>query len=278
VTGASRGIGLATAKVLAQEGAHVFGAARHITAELSELGPHAYAVDLSQPGGAEELVEHVTRKSERLDILVNNVGAGDAVALGGFLDVTDEQWRANLDVTLMSAVRMSRAAVPFLMKSRGAIVNVSSINSKVPSAGPVAYTIAKTALTALSKSLAEEFGPEGVRVNTVSPGALRTSLWDGKDRFGSSVAAALGVEHEAFLSEIPARFQMTTGRITEADEVANLIAFLVSDRIPNVVETGFPKGVINVVTGAGHPVGPVWIDYPGKLRDNRKYLFPFAAS
>ena len=72
-------------------------------------------------------------------------------------------------------------------------------------------------------------------MNTVSPGAVRTSLWDGKDRFGSSVAAALGIEHDEFLSEIPARFQMTTGRITEADEVASLIAFLVSDRIPNVV-------------------------------------------
>ena len=94
---------------------------------------------------------------------------------------------------------------------------------EVPSAGPVAYTTAKTALTALSKSLAEEFGPQGVRVNTVSPGAVCTSLWEGKDRFGSSVAAAFGVEHEAFLSEIPARFQMTTGRITEAEEVANLI-------------------------------------------------------
>jgi NAD(P)-dependent dehydrogenase (short-subunit alcohol dehydrogenase family) len=85
------------------------------------------------------------------------------------------------------------------------------INSKVPSVGPVAYTTAKTALTALSKSLAEEFGPQGVRVNTVSPGAVRTSLWEEAGRFGSSVAAALGVEHDAFLSEIPARFQITSG-------------------------------------------------------------------
>lgn len=170
-----------------------------------------------------------------MDILVNNVGAADAVSLGGFLDVTDEQWRANLDVTLMSAVRTSRAAVPFLVKSHGAIVNVSSINSKVPSAGPVAYTTAKTALTALSKSLVEESGPEDVRVNTVSPGAVRTSLRDG--RTASAVLSPLlwGSSTRRFLSEIPARFQMTTGRITEANEVANLIAFLVSDRIPNVV-------------------------------------------
>jgi NAD(P)-dependent dehydrogenase (short-subunit alcohol dehydrogenase family) len=235
ITGASRGIGLATAKILAQEGARVFGAARQITPELAEISPHALEVDLSQPGGAERLLEHVMQNAEGLDILINNLGAGDAVSLGGFLDVTDEQWRANLDITLMSAIWMSRAAMPHLLKSRGAILNVSSINSKVPSNGPIAYTTAKTALAALSKSLAEEFGPQGVRVNTVSPGAVRTSLWEGENRFGSSVANAFGLEHDVFLSELPARFQMTTGRITEAEEVANLIAFLVSDRIPNVV-------------------------------------------
>jgi NAD(P)-dependent dehydrogenase (short-subunit alcohol dehydrogenase family) len=235
VTGASRGIGLATAKLLVQQGAQVFGAARQITPELSAVSPHAFAVDLSEQGGAQRLVAHVMQHSGQLDILVNNVGAGDAVSLGGFLDVTDAQWRANLDVTLMSTVWMSRAALAYLLKSRGAIVNVSSINSKVPSTGPVAYTTAKAALSALSKSMSEEFGPQGVRVNTVSPGAVRTSLWEDKNRFGSSVAAAFGMEHEAFLSQLPARFQMTTGKITEADEVANLIAFLVSDRIPNVV-------------------------------------------
>ncbi|NTJ68612.1 SDR family oxidoreductase [Agrobacterium rhizogenes] len=235
VTGASRGIGLATVKVLVQEGVKVFGAARTVTPELLALSPDALAVDLSSAEGAPKLMAHISSRSDRIDILVNNVGAGDAVALGEFLDVTDEQWHANLDITLMSAVWMSRAVLPALLKSRGAMINVSSINSKVPSAGPVAYTTAKTALTAFSKSLAEEFGPQGVRINTVSPGAVRTSLWEGADSFGSTVAAAFGVTHEALLSEIPARFQMTSGRITEADEVANLIAFLASDRIPNVV-------------------------------------------
>lgn len=235
VTGASRGIGLATVKALEQEGVKVFGAARTLTPELLALSSEALAVDLSRADGAPKLIGHVLSRSEGIDILVNNVGAGDAVALGGFLDVTDEHWRANLDITLMSAVWMSRAALPALLESRGTIINVSSINSKVPSAGPIAYTTAKTALAALSKSLSEEFGPQGVRVNTVSPGAVRTSLWEGAGRFGSSVAAALGVTHEALLSEIPTRFQMTSGRITEADEVASLIAFLASDRIANVV-------------------------------------------
>jgi NAD(P)-dependent dehydrogenase (short-subunit alcohol dehydrogenase family) len=235
ITGASRGIGFATAKLLAQEGAKVFGAARHITPELLEFSPDAYAVDLALAGGAEQLVQHVSGKGGRIDILINNVGAGDAVALGSFLTVTDAQWQANLDVNLLTCIRMSRAALPHLIKSRGAMVNVSSINAKVPSTGPVAYTTSKAALTALSKSLAEEFGPQGVRVNTVSPGAVRTSLWEDENRFGSSVAAAFGVDHATFLQELPTRFQMTTGRITEADEVASLIAFLVSDRIPNVV-------------------------------------------
>ncbi|WP_353622939.1 SDR family oxidoreductase [Rhizobium lusitanum] len=226
---------MATAEVLAREGVRVFGAARNLTPEILACSPEAFAVDLSCPDGAPKLVEHVLSRAEGIDILINNVGAGDAVALGGFLDVADDQWRANLDVTLMSTVWMSRAVLPELLKSRGTIINVSSINSKVPSAGPIAYTTAKTALAALSKSLSEEFGPQGVRVNTVSPGAVRTSLWEGKGRFGGSVAAAFGVDHKTFMSEIPARFQMTSGRITEADEVANLITFLTSDRISNVV-------------------------------------------
>ncbi|MGK5559380.1 SDR family NAD(P)-dependent oxidoreductase, partial [Actinomadura kijaniata] len=85
------------------------------------------------------------------------------------------------DLNLMSAVRVSRFALPRLVERGGAIVNVSSVNSRLPSAGPIAYSAAKAALTAFGKSLNEEFGPRGVRVNTVSPGVVRTGIWDDPD-------------------------------------------------------------------------------------------------
>ncbi|MCB5205497.1 SDR family oxidoreductase [Neorhizobium sp. T786] len=235
VTGASRGIGFATVKSLIREGVTVFAAARHITPELESSGANTFEADLARPDGAVRFAEHAVARAGHIDILVNNIGAGDAVTLGGFLDVTDDQWRSNLDVTLMSSIWMSRSALPHLLETGGAIVNVSSINSKMPSVGPIAYTTAKTALAALTKSLAEEFGPRGVRVNAVSPGAVKTSLWTGEGRFGSSVAAAMGVPLQKFLAALPGQFQITSGRITEADEVADLIAFLVSARAANIV-------------------------------------------
>lgn len=132
------------------------------------------------------------------------------------------------------AVRVSRAALPSLIERGGVIVNVSSINSRLPAAGPVAYSAAKAALTSLGKSLAEEFGPRGVRVNTVSPGAVRTAIWEDPDGFGGKIAAGAGVEHAAFLAQLPTAFGITSGRITEPGEVASLITFLLSGVAGNV--------------------------------------------
>jgi NAD(P)-dependent dehydrogenase (short-subunit alcohol dehydrogenase family) len=169
-----------------------------------------------------------------IDLLVNNVGGGDDVHPAGFLDTGDTQWTRVLELNLLAAVRTTRATLPSLLERRGAIVNVSSINSRLPAAGPVAYSAAKAALAALGKSLAEEFGPRGVRVNTVSPGVVRTSIWEDPDGFGARVAAAVGAGHQEFLRGMPAALGITTGRITEPDEVAALIAFLLSDVAGNI--------------------------------------------
>lgn len=91
------------------------------------------------------------------------------------------------------------------------------------------------ALAVLTKSLAEEFGPPGARINTVSPGAVKTSLWTGEGRFGATVAAAMEADHATFLDALPGQFQITSGRITEVGEVADLIAFLVSARAANIL-------------------------------------------
>ncbi|MGW2630271.1 oxidoreductase [Streptomyces chattanoogensis] len=234
VTGASRGIGLATVRTLIDEGVRVVGAARTITPELKESGALPVSADLGTADGVTTLMESAFAELGGIDLLVNNVGAGDAVEPAGFLDTDDAQWASIFDLNLLSAVRISRAALPSLIERRGALVNVSSVNSRLPAAGPVAYSAAKAALTSLGKSLAEEFGPQGVRVNTVSPGVVRTAIWEDPDGFGGKVAAGAGAEHAAFLRQLPDAFAITTGRITEPQEVASLITFLLSDVAGNI--------------------------------------------
>jgi NAD(P)-dependent dehydrogenase (short-subunit alcohol dehydrogenase family) len=237
VTGAGRGIGLAIARALANEGVRVVGAARTITSELDKVTVAAVSADLATAEGAVTLVDAALSELGGIDILINNVGGGDAdqLGLGGFLDVDDEQWQELFNLNLFSAVWMTRAALPNLLDRRGAIVNIASINSHVPAVGPVGYSEAKAALTAFSKRLSEEFGPRGVRVNTVSPGVVGSSLWRDPRGFGARVAAANGVGHQEFLAAIPEQFGMASRRITEPEEVAALIAFLVSDVAANII-------------------------------------------
>jgi NAD(P)-dependent dehydrogenase (short-subunit alcohol dehydrogenase family) len=237
VTGASRGIGLATARAFTAQGARVIGAARTITPELAATGAHAVAADLTTPGGVSRLIQ----EAGDLDVLVNNVGGGDgaASAVHGFLDVEDAEWRSLFDVNFFTAVRVTRAALPALIARHGVIVNVSSVGARVPSAGPVAYNTAKAALTALGKALAEEFGPAGVRVVTVSPGPVRTAIWEAPGGLGAQLAAAANTGHEEFLAQVPAAMGMTTGRFTEPDEVAQLIAYLASPQAASITGADF---------------------------------------
>jgi NAD(P)-dependent dehydrogenase (short-subunit alcohol dehydrogenase family) len=251
VTGASRGIGLAVAEALSREGARVVGAARTITPALKAASIEAVPADLSTPEGARNVIDTALALGGGIDILVNNVGAGDAdqLALGGFLDAGDAQWHDLLSLNLFSAVWAARAALPSLVERRGAIVNVASINARVPATGPVGYSEAKAALVAFGKRLSEEFGPQGVRVNTVSPGPVGTGLWRDPEGFGAKVAAAAGSTHEDFLTAMPAAFGITTGRIAEPEEVAALIAFLASPAAGSLIgaDIVIDGGVIKTV-------------------------------
>ena len=133
VTGASAGIGLAICKALAAEGVHVIAGARTRSAELDALGGsvEAVTVDLATPAGPAELVA-VALAHGRVDIVVNNVGVAP-MRLTGFLDVTDEQWLATMNLNLMAAVRTVRAALPAMIAAgRGSIVTTSSVNSFLP--------------------------------------------------------------------------------------------------------------------------------------------------
>ncbi|WP_433323225.1 SDR family oxidoreductase [Spirillospora sp. CA-294931] len=232
VTGASRGIGLAIVEALTAEGMHVVAAARTVTPELEKTGAECVPADLSTPGGPAALIE----RAGAVDLLVNNVGGGDGGEgqTDGFLAFDDEQWRRSFDLNFLSAVRATRAALPGLVERGGTIVNISSSGARTPHAGPVTYTTAKAALTAFGKAIAEEFGPQGVRINTVSPGPVRTALWEDPAGYGAGLAASMGLELPQLLAGLPAAMGMTTGRLIEPHEVAALVAYLASPHAASV--------------------------------------------
>ncbi|QLY32077.1 SDR family NAD(P)-dependent oxidoreductase [Nocardia huaxiensis] len=241
VTGASRGIGLAIAETLAAEGVRVVGGARTITPELEKVAAAAVSVDLSGSGGARTLIDAALEELGGIDILINNVGGGDTELLGfaGVLETPEEQWRDLFDLNLFGVVAATRAALPSLIERQGAIVNVSSINAHAPSTGPVGYSEAKAALKSFGKRLSEELGPKGVRVNTVSPGVTGTDIWRGEAGLGAKLASMSGVAHEDFLAAVPGQFGIASGRISEAAEVAALVAFVASARAGNIVGADF---------------------------------------
>ncbi|MEU6662026.1 SDR family oxidoreductase [Streptomyces sp. NPDC046821] len=230
VTGASRGIGLAVVRALAAEGVRVVAAARTTTPEVVAAGAIPVTADLSAPAAAERLVTEAITELGGLDILVNNVGGGDGGLSGGFLELTDAQWAQVVDLNFFATVRVTLAALPALAAARGAVVNVSSIGARVPHGGPIAYTTAKAALTAFGKALAEEFGPQGVRVNTVSPGPVRTDMWESPTGYGAELATAMGIPHDELLANLPTAMGMVINRLVEPSEVAALVTYLASPR------------------------------------------------
>ena len=232
-TGASRGIGLAVTRGLVAEGVRVTAGARKSTAELDELAGtgqvQVVAVDLAEPDGPARLVEAA---GDRIDILVNNVGAAPARP-GGFAAITDGDWLASLTLDLMAAVRTIRAALPIMAAAgKGAIVNISSVNASLPDPGVMDYSAAKAALANFSKSLSKEAGRNGIRVNTVSPGPVATDLWLGDHGVAATVSRATGAKPEDVQSQ--AAQQSVTGRFSRPEEVADLVVILASDRTANV--------------------------------------------
>ena len=235
VTGASRGIGLAVTRGLVAEGARVTAGARKSTAQLDELAGtgqvQVVQVDLAQPDGPARLVA-AAAAGDRIDILVNNVGAAPARP-GGFAEITDDDWLASLTLDLMAAVRTIRAALPIMAAAgKGAIVNISSVNASLPDPGVMDYSAAKAALANFSKSLSKEAGRNGIRVNTVSPGPVATDLWLGDHGVAATVSRATGAKPEDVQSQ--AAHDSVTGRFSRPEEVADLVVILASDRTANV--------------------------------------------
>jgi NAD(P)-dependent dehydrogenase (short-subunit alcohol dehydrogenase family) len=241
VTGAGKGIGLAATKALADEGALVVAGSRTIAGLEGLDGVTAMAVDLATPAGPAQLVTRAVQEHGRVDVLVNNVGAV-RLRLDGFLGTSDAEFAWAMEMNFFVALRASRAAlVEMVARGGGAIVNVASVNAFFqPDAGTIDYGAAKAALVNLSKSLAQEFGPRGVRVNCISPGPVGTDLWLGEHGIAETVAAATGVDAAAARATIVAGIGgFATGRFTTPEEVATLIVLLASERTGNVTGANY---------------------------------------
>jgi NAD(P)-dependent dehydrogenase (short-subunit alcohol dehydrogenase family) len=241
VTGASKGIGLAIAQGLASEGVRVAAAARTQTPELktltSEWNAITTLVDLATPEGAHRMIDEAVATFGGIDILINNVGALRP-RLNGFLDISEEEWQWSFNMNFLSAVRSTRAALPHLVKRpHSAVVTVSSVNARLPDPAVIDYSSAKAALWNFSKAISKEFGPQGVRVNTISPGPVETALWLGSEGVADTVARATGSDPAGVAEDAVAR--TATGRFTRPSEVAYLAIVLASGRAGNVTGSDF---------------------------------------
>ena len=216
VTGASRGIGAATADMLEAEGARVVRVSR------------GEGIDVKDPDAAERIAE---RAGAPVDILVNNAGTSAVKALE---DVTDEEWHEQFELHVMASMRLMRAFAPGMAeRGWGRIVNVSSSAGKRPSSNlSAAYSVAKAAQLSLSRVFADAYGSRGVLVNAVAPGPTSTPQWMAEGGLGDQTAAAKGLSREEALEAQGGRAPL--GRFAEAEEIAAVIAFLCSERASNV--------------------------------------------
>ena len=241
VTGASKGIGLAIAQTLAAEGAIVFGGARDIHTLEAIDGVTGVALDLLDPGGPGRLIQTALDARGRVDVLINNVGAV-RLRLDGFLALTDGDFDWALQMNFFAALRTIRAALgPMIAQGGGAIVNVASVNAFFqPDGATIDYGAAKAAGVNLTKSLAQEFGAKGIRINDVSPGPVTTDLWVGEDGVADTVARAMGIDADTARQNIIAGIGgFATGRFTSPEEVAALVVMLASGRLGNVTGSNF---------------------------------------
>jgi NAD(P)-dependent dehydrogenase (short-subunit alcohol dehydrogenase family) len=221
VTGANAGIGLAIAERLQRDGfALVYATrkrddeAKEVYERLSGSGEVHWATgDLSDPAVPERLVGAAREAFGRLDVLVNNAGLTSAKPA---LELTAEDFDAIFSVDVRAAFLLSKEAAPLLKERSGSIVNITSVHEHVPRPGFLLYAAAKAALGMMTRGLALELGPDGIRVNAVAPGAIATER---------------NVEADELVPEIP------LGRPGEPEEVAALVSWLVSDEARYVTGT-----------------------------------------
>ncbi len=238
VTGANKGIGLAITNALVGEGAYVVAGSLS-TENLDGLDRvTAVPVNLLAEDGPALLVQKAIDEHGRLDVLVNNVGAV-RIRVDGFLATSDEEFEWALQMNFFIGLRATRAALgQMLEQGSGSIVNIASVNSFFqPDAATIDYGAAKAAVLNLSKSLSQEFGPKGIRVNCVSPGQVSSDLWLGEGGVAATFAKATGVDADTIREA--AASAIATGRFSTPQEVATLVTMLASDRTANVTGVNY---------------------------------------
>ena len=229
VTGSTAGIGLATARLLAAEGARVVVTGRdseRVDRAREQAGAALGVVaDLAEPGAAEELIA-ATNGLGSVDCLVNNVGIAYQAS---FDELTDEQWDEMWHLNVMSFVRPTRAVLPSMReRGSGVIVNVSSTAGKRPSTGMPNYSVTKAAVLSLSRLVADLYAKDGIRCNAITPGPTGTGAWLDEGGLADQQARRSGNSREQVLESVAAGRPL--GRLAEPDEIASVIAFLCSER------------------------------------------------
>jgi NAD(P)-dependent dehydrogenase (short-subunit alcohol dehydrogenase family) len=228
VTGGTKGIGDAIVKRLRQAGATVMTTARSAPPNL-QLPDLFIEADISTNDGVQKIIERVLARLGGLDILVNNVG-GSSAPSGSALALSDADWQHTFNTNLFGAVRLDRAFLPKMLEQKsGVIIHISSILRTLPLYdASLAYAAAKAALTNYSKGLSNEVAPKGVRVNTVAPGFIETeAAADLIKRMAKNAGTDLKTARQQLMDSLGG---IPIGRTGHPDEVAELVAFLVSDR------------------------------------------------
>jgi 3-oxoacyl-[acyl-carrier protein] reductase len=243
VTGASRGIGLETAKSLAAEGANVLICARDKSRlktageEIAAAGREAGAsvisapADITHPEAAEALAEACVERFGRLDVLVNNAGSSEVKSL---YKLHDGDWYGQWNLNVMASLWLMKAVAPRMAAAGGGqIVNVTSSSGRRPSPRNAAYSVTKAAQLSLSRAFADAHARDNVRVNAVVPGPIATDLWTGPDGLAAqTVTRGGGDSVEAVIEKLEAG--IPRGKLGTAEEVAAVIAFLCSPLSANV--------------------------------------------
>jgi 3-oxoacyl-[acyl-carrier protein] reductase len=233
VTGATRGIGLSTARMLHAEGARVLLVARdgdQLADASADAGGEFLAADVTVPDDAERIVAACATRFGAIDVLVNNAGTSAVRPLEA---LTDDDWQLQWALHVMGPMRLMRAAGPRMAAAGGGrIVNVCSSAGKRPSLTNPAYAVTKAAQLSLSRVFADRYAADGVLVNAVAPGAVSSPLWTAEGGLADQAAAARGITREEALEAQAAKIPL--GRFAEPDEIASVVVFLCSARASTV--------------------------------------------
>ena len=220
MTGASRGIGAATARLLEEEGAKVL--------RVSRRGD--FECDVTEPDAAQRILAECVERFGRVDVLVNNAGTSRAAPLD---ELTEDDWREQWELNVMAPMRLMQVIAPKMAEAgEGRIVNVASSSGKRPSPRNAAYSVTKAAELSLSRVFADRWAGTGVLVNAVAPGPVATPLWLDEGGLAEQSAKLAGISRDEALEQAAAKIPL--GRMGTEGEIAAVIAFLCSRQASNV--------------------------------------------